>query len=259
MLLILVLLLAVNAGAQSRPDFSGVWRFHRQSSETSGPGPQSLLMLIEYEGNRLIQKQLGTESSGREQRFEFVVDLSGADAMNNMRGLPITMRARWEREVLIVDSSFRPTRPPMEVNIEDRMYLSADGKWLSMDRLIRRKPAEGTASETREKLRFERGNDADLALIRRPERTAGENYANVQVLKAIPASKLTEVMNEFRTALRVDCDHCHVPNKWESDDKPTKLTARRMIAMTEMINRDYMAAQAKVQCNTCHRGRVRPE
>ena len=35
----------------------------------------------------------------------------------------------------------------------------------------------------------------------------------------------------FAGALGVNCDHCHVPGRWESDEKPAKNTARLMMEL----------------------------
>jgi hypothetical protein len=63
-----------------------------------------------------------------------------------------------------------------------------------------------------------------------PDKKAEEVYKNIQILKGIPASRLLGAMNFFARSLGVKCDHCHIPNPTEfhKDEKPTKLTARKM-------------------------------
>src|SRR6516225_2786905 len=60
------------------------------------------------------------------------------------------------------------------------------------------------------------------------DKTAGQEFKNVQVLKDMPASQFREVMPFFAASLGVDCAYCHV-QPFEKDDKPAKQTARRMI------------------------------
>lgn len=69
----------------------------------------------------------------------------------------------------------------------------------------------------------------------------------------------------FRRALGVNCTHCHTPERWESEDKPTKQIAREMVGMTATINNQLLkniknlrAANPIVNCTTCHRGQVTP-
>jgi hypothetical protein len=92
---------------------------------------------------------------------------------------------------------------------------------------------------------------------------------NIQVLKGLPASKLQPLMNFIGASLGVKCDYCHVkagkdPQTgrdnwlWESDDKETKRTARRMMQMVLAINNSNRAdfRGEPVTCYTCHRGQT---
>ena len=81
---------------------------------------------------------------------------------------------------------------------------------------------------------------------------------NIQLLKGIPADRVEKVMFAFRTSLGVDCTHCHEKDKFESDDKAAKKTAREMIRMMRDINKQYVGTTGKVTCYTCHRGQLRP-
>jgi hypothetical protein len=91
-------------------------------------------------------------------------------------------------------------------------------------------------------------------------------YENIQVLKSVPAGRLVAMMNlGFDRSLGVSCTHCHVAEKWASDDKPQKQIARDMIKMVATINTQLLAniknlkgPQPIVNCTTCHRGSVKP-
>ncbi|HEV2299044.1 MAG TPA: c-type cytochrome [Candidatus Acidoferrales bacterium] len=89
------------------------------------------------------------------------------------------------------------------------------------------------------------------------EKTAAETYKNIQVLKDIPASQLLPGMRYMTTALGVECNYCHV-NPWQSDQKETKQTARKMMQMLIAINKDNFDGRAEVSCYTCHRGNHEP-
>lgn len=89
------------------------------------------------------------------------------------------------------------------------------------------------------------------------EKTAGEVMKNVQVLKDIPASDLTNTMWFIAGSLGVPCQHCHVAAN-DSDAKPAKLTARKMIQMTRDLNAANFGGRPVVTCNTCHQGSLKP-
>jgi hypothetical protein len=91
-----------------------------------------------------------------------------------------------------------------------------------------------------------------------PEKSAEQVYRNVQVFKGLPATQLYTAMNFISAALGVNCAHCHVPNQFEKDDKAAKQTARRMIEMTQALNRTSFGETQAVTCYTCHRGQAQP-
>jgi hypothetical protein len=69
----------------------------------------------------------------------------------------------------------------------------------------------------------------------------------------LPASELDGVMSYMAASLGVGCTHCHT-NPWDSDVKPAKLAARRMVLMTRDINKENFSGNPVVNCYTCHRG-----
>ncbi len=102
-----------------------------------------------------------------------------------------------------------------------------------------------------------KGKENDLAPI---------VFKNIQTMKNTPAGRLLAVMEQgFAKSLGVNCTHCHVPDKWEAEDKTQKQTARDMSAMVSTINRDLLkniknlkSEMPLVNCTTCHRGDVKP-
>jgi hypothetical protein len=96
-------------------------------------------------------------------------------------------------------------------------------------------------------------------------RPAGEVFRNVQLLKDVPAARFLKMMDAgYSRALGVSCDHCHVEDRWEADEKRPKRAAREMIRLTSEINDKLLELQeidtsdAVVNCTTCHRGYVKP-
>jgi hypothetical protein len=100
---------------------------------------------------------------------------------------------------------------------------------------------------------------AQIAAAQTPEvKTAEQVYKNIQQLKGTPADQLSAAMQFISVSLGVECDSCHVPGKFDADDKNNKKTAREMMAMTAAINKDSFHGRQEVTCFTCHRGSLHP-
>jgi len=78
---------------------------------------------------------------------------------------------------------------------------------------------------------------------------------NIKVLQGLPSSQLIPVMAFMANSLGVTCAHCHA-KAYESDEKPAKEAARRMIVLQRAINEKHFGGKVTVTCNTCHQGRV---
>lgn len=90
------------------------------------------------------------------------------------------------------------------------------------------------------------------------EKTAAQQFKNIQILKDTPASQLIPGMRYITTALGVKCDDCHVQGNFAADDKQTKQTARRMMTMLFAINQNNFGGHPEVSCFTCHQGHKEP-
>ena len=91
---------------------------------------------------------------------------------------------------------------------------------------------------------------------------------SVKILKGLTAPQFEAEMQHMNVALGVACGFCHVRGNFASDDNPRKATARRMLEMTQTINRqffpDYQAGKddsslGRVTCYTCHQGEQKPK
>jgi hypothetical protein len=105
------------------------------------------------------------------------------------------------------------------------------------------------------------------SIVGRENQPAESVFKNIKIFKGVPAGRLVNIMNNgFGRSLGVSCGFCHVPGKWDLDDKEEKNTARLMFAMVQTINRDYISKvpvdsgspPPVVNCMTCHRGMPRP-
>jgi len=81
-----------------------------------------------------------------------------------------------------------------------------------------------------------------------------------------PDTDIRFVMQNFNKALGVECVYCHVQGDFASDANPNKEMARKMIAMVRQIDGTFPSSAGvfpagyhEVDCNTCHRGSVKPE
>ena len=115
-------------------------------------------------------------------------------------------------------------------------------------------------------------NAAALARLReqikgKEQLPSTEVFKNIQTpfIRSIPAGRVLSVMDiAYSRSLGVGCDHCHIPDKWESDENPKKQIARDMAAMMATINGQLLKniknlpANPTVNCTTCHRGQVKP-
>jgi len=90
----------------------------------------------------------------------------------------------------------------------------------------------------------------------------------VKVLTGLLAPQFQEEMNFITQALGVTCGTCHARGNFASDEKPEKLTARRMLEMTKAINKQFFpdhtpkageSVLGRVTCYTCHQGERTPK
>ena len=92
-------------------------------------------------------------------------------------------------------------------------------------------------------------------------KTAEQVFKNIQVLQGTPADQLVLGMHIMEGELGVDCVYCHVSHDGSTfyrDDRPTKQTARKMMAMVNEINKNTFGGQQVVTCYTCHQGHTQP-
>lgn len=91
---------------------------------------------------------------------------------------------------------------------------------------------------------------------------AEQVFKNMEIFKGQPASRVLRVMEfAFAPGLGVECNHCHVEGKWESDEKEPKAKARGMWKMQPEVNKlvkGIAGEKAAVNCYTCHRGEETP-
>jgi hypothetical protein len=99
------------------------------------------------------------------------------------------------------------------------------------------------------------------ALLFAPAETADlpveQTKKNIKTLTGLPSSQLIPVMAYMANSLGVTCAHCHA-REWDSDAKPAKDVARKMIVMQRAMNEQYYGGKLAITCNTCHQGHAVP-
>lgn len=90
------------------------------------------------------------------------------------------------------------------------------------------------------------------------QKTAAQQFKNIQVLKDIPAEQLIPTMQFISASLGVECDFCHVEHQMDKDDKKEKGYAREMMKMEFEIDKGHFEGDLEVTCYTCHRGSPHP-
>jgi hypothetical protein len=103
-------------------------------------------------------------------------------------------------------------------------------------------------------------------------------WKNLKVLpKKLDEDQMERIMGRYSKNLGVNCSYCHPDTKpdifprrvdFVSDEIPQKEVARKMIRMTEKLNRKYFNYKndygfesfknAIITCQTCHRGLPKP-
>src|ERR1700693_1660087 len=95
-------------------------------------------------------------------------------------------------------------------------------------------------------------------------RPAEQVFKNVQVLKGIPADEFMSTMGFFSASLGISCVDCHTAasgGDWAkyADDTDRKRRTRGMIAMVNLMNKNFFGGERVLTCYTCHRGSTTPE
>jgi photosynthetic reaction center cytochrome c subunit len=91
---------------------------------------------------------------------------------------------------------------------------------------------------------------------------------SVTVLQGLTVPEFEAEMQIMTQALGVSCEYCHVRGNFASETNPRKAAARRMVEMTQVINRQFFpdyrpvdgeSRLGRVTCFTCHQGLERPK
>jgi hypothetical protein len=86
----------------------------------------------------------------------------------------------------------------------------------------------------------------------------GPRPASFKNLKILKPEEVRAAMGSFVAGTGMKCADCHVQGAFDSDEKPQKVTARKMLEMVRGVNAGTFNGDNKVTCYTCHRGEAHP-
>ncbi len=101
-----------------------------------------------------------------------------------------------------------------------------------------------------------------------PAKPAMAESPGIKVLTGLTVPEFEQEMQMMVQALGVTCGFCHVRNNFAADTNEKKVTTRRMLEMTKLINSQFFPAftppegeskLGRVTCMTCHQGEQRPK
>jgi Photosynthetic reaction centre cytochrome C subunit len=231
------------------PNLSGVWKANLEKSKINGPAPANYLVLIDQQDGKLTEK-VGVYTQRGEQRSSFTYKTDGSPSRNSYHGLAMRTTGGWESGGLVLHSKIAGTKPG---SATEKFTLSPGGNTLTIDLTT-----SMNGRDMQQTLVMEKQPESAGEPLKQPEKTAAERFKNVQLLKDLPASQFLDAMRSFSMSLGTNCEFCHVRGKFDSDEKPTKVMARKMITMTHSINEQTFNGKMEVRCYTCHRGEKEP-
>ncbi len=243
----------------------GVWKADLEKSTIAGPpgAPKPANYLIMVEEKMAIVDQRTKEQAPQiiettgiwgergQQRSVLTVFNNGKPFVRPYQGVPTRLTAGWQSDSFIVNgevagraSTFRRVYRP-----------SQDGNTLTV---TIQNTTDGKTNETN--LVLSKQPDSAAEPLRKPEELAQTRFKNVKVdaLKNLPESEFINRMHYFAWALNRNCEFCHVPRKFDLDDKKEKKTARKMVDMVAAIDGEHFEGHPAVDCFTCHEGHARP-
>jgi hypothetical protein len=245
--------------AQS-PDIGGVWKADLQKSKIAGPPIKDYTAVIEQKeaivnrrtGERALETIDTDAITGEHGQFRSVLTFFETEkpVMRPYEGIPTRLTAVAQGNTLTVTGEVAG-RPSTFKRVYD---LSSDGHSLTVS-----VSASDHGKERNSTYVLLKQPDAAGDALRKSEETAGERFKNLKTeLKALPKSEFIDQMRYISWSLGKDCEFCHVKDHFDSDDKKEKRTARKMIDMSESIDRNNFEGHPEVRCFTCHQQHAHP-
>jgi hypothetical protein len=129
----MILLAIVDSVSSSseRSNFTGVWLVNLEKSTLQGRPVKQLLMMIEHEEPRIVQKILVSYANGHEESLSFSFETTGEESTNSVRGVGGRTKAHWEGTELVIELLLQAGE--RELHFRDHWILSNDQQTLTME------------------------------------------------------------------------------------------------------------------------------
>ncbi len=129
-LLLLLVSCCVAIPAQDKPDFSGEWVIDLDESDFGQfPAPSSYVRIIEHNEPSIKTVTTQTGQQG-ETTTETACTTDGAECVNTVPFGEMKGAAKWDGDTLVTNATM--DLQGMEIQYEERLDLSADGKTLTV-------------------------------------------------------------------------------------------------------------------------------
>ena len=124
---------SVSTGSSTsrKPNFTGVWQLNLEKSKLQGQPVKQLLVKIEHEEPKIVQKILVRYANGNEQSMTFAFETTGQESTNSMGGAVAQTKAHWEGTELVIESAVKAGE--RELHFRDHWFLSGDAQILTME------------------------------------------------------------------------------------------------------------------------------
>src|SRR5215475_13132029 len=122
MIAAIVCLCASIVSAQTKPDFSGVWKMNREKSKFVKSGPDAILIQIDHKEPALTEEW--SVNGGRSIVDKYTID--GKEREQAAMGMLAMTSAKWEGDALVINVK------EIDEYWKFKTTLSADGKTMTM-------------------------------------------------------------------------------------------------------------------------------
>ena len=126
--------------APPRPSLAGFWKLDAAKSDFGGPAPSKYEAKITVDGHLISMQQ----STG-EGEFAMKMRDDGQETTNDMNGMTVKSKMRWENDVFVGEHVY--SGRGFDMTMKDRTTFSPDGKVLTINRIG--KMADGTERKMR--------------------------------------------------------------------------------------------------------------
>ena len=123
------------AFAAGQPDFSGEWKLNVGKSDFGAvPPPASQTMKIDHKDPvlKVVNEQIGAADGDTTMNATYSTD--GKETKNDYRGAPLTSVAKWDGDVLVIDT--KVDLQGASSTVKATWKLSDDGKTIAVNTKI---------------------------------------------------------------------------------------------------------------------------